>query len=179
MDSREAFEKHADQYDNFGDEWQDMGLDKHFIAGYEAGQASFQALDSCEPVMWSLQFDNGPVNHFTTYPTLEKAEDYATLCNIGKDKRDIKIIPLYTHPASDELDRLRALVASLECRLREAEDPINPNAFILRKQADAVEAEAYSIQGNVRGIRDGAVYLHLFNFASRLRKEANKQEQKS
>jgi hypothetical protein len=49
MDSREAFEKHADQYDNFGDEWQDMGLDKHFIAGYEAGQASSQAIEG-EPV---------------------------------------------------------------------------------------------------------------------------------
>ena len=62
-------------------------------------QASRQAIEG-EPVMWSLQFDSGPINHFTTYPTLEKAEDYVALCSIGKDKSNIKIIPLYTHPAS-------------------------------------------------------------------------------
>ena len=107
MDSKEAFERYADQYDNFGDEWQDMGLDKHFIAGYEAGQAIRQSLDG-DPVMWSLQFDNGPINHFTTYPTLEKAEDYAALCNIGKDKSDIKIISLYTHPASADVQKGRS-----------------------------------------------------------------------
>ena len=72
--------------------------------------ASRQALEG-EPVMWSLRFDNGPVNHFTTYSTLEKAEDYAALCNIGKDKINIKIIPLYTHPASavPDSEYIRAL----------------------------------------------------------------------
>ena len=80
---------------------------QHFYSGW---QASRQWVEG-EPVMWSLQFDSGPINHFTTYPTLEKAEDYVALCSIGKDKSNIKIIPLYTHPASavPDAEYIRAL----------------------------------------------------------------------
>ena len=66
-----------------------------------SGQASRQAIES-EPVAWTLQWDNGPVNHFTVYPTREKAEDYVSLCEISSDKGRIKIVPLYTHPASSD-----------------------------------------------------------------------------
>ena len=44
-----------------------------------------------------------------------------------------------------EVERLQARVSSLECRLWEAEDPTNPDAFILRKQAEAVEAFVFSM----------------------------------
>ena len=43
-----------------------------------------------------------------------------------------------THDAVESVERLHARVASLECSLWEAEDPTNPDAFILRKQAEAV-----------------------------------------
>jgi hypothetical protein len=39
-EARKAFESHVNQYDTFGDEWQDKGVDEHFIAGYEAGKAA-------------------------------------------------------------------------------------------------------------------------------------------
>ena len=101
MSDRDAFETIAEaagfhDFDVSGNGCYCDDFLQHFYAGW---QASRQALEG-EPVMWSLQFDSGPINHFTTYPTLEKAEDYVALCSIGKDKSNIKIIPLYTHPAS-------------------------------------------------------------------------------
>ena len=115
MDSREAFESIAKaagfhDFDVSGNGCYVDDFLQHFYEGWEARGDSRQALEG-EPVMWSLRFDNGPVNHFTTYSTLEKAEDYAALCNIGKDKINIKIIPLYTHPASavPDSEYIRAL----------------------------------------------------------------------
>jgi hypothetical protein len=37
-ESKQAFEKYADQYDNLGDDWQDKSAGAHFIAGFQAGQ---------------------------------------------------------------------------------------------------------------------------------------------
>ena len=98
---------------------------QHFYLGW---QASRQALSSCseipnssdhitdagemvgsrqalegEPAMWSLSFNGKPANHFTTYPTRGKAEDYIARCKIGEkepEKVNIEVVPLYTHPAS-------------------------------------------------------------------------------
>ena len=46
-DSREAFDKWAWKYADDEEAWEDMGLDEHFIAGYEAGQASRQGIEFC------------------------------------------------------------------------------------------------------------------------------------
>ena len=115
MDARAEFEravkrKWSDSY-IFNLESSDRYVDEILEAMFWAWQASRHVLEG-EPVMWSLQFENGPVNHFTTYPTLEKAEDYVTLCNIGKEKTNIKIIPLYKHPSSADVpfaEYIRAL----------------------------------------------------------------------
>ena len=45
----------------------------------------------------------------------------------------------------EQNEKFQARVVSLECRLWEAEDPTNPDAFILRKQAEAVEECAAAI----------------------------------
>ena len=70
----------------------------------DAGEmvGSRQALEG-EPAMWSLSFNGKPANHFTTYPTRGKAEDYIARCKIGEkepEKVNIEVVPLYTHPAS-------------------------------------------------------------------------------
>jgi sRNA-binding carbon storage regulator CsrA len=80
-----------------------------------------------------------------------------------------------------ENERLQARVASLECSLWEAEDPTNPNAFILRKQADAVE----NLAKIIKRLKDGAfdegevsAYAHSASLAEqeamRLRNDAGK-----
>ena len=69
---------------------------------WDAWQASRQELEG-EAAMWSLSFNGKPANHFTTYPTRGKAEDYISRCKIGEkepEKVNIEVVPLYTHPAS-------------------------------------------------------------------------------
>lgn len=39
---RDAFDKFAGKYDTLGDDWQDMGLDQVFKAGYEAAMQSIE-----------------------------------------------------------------------------------------------------------------------------------------
>jgi len=98
-DSRKAFEKWADTFNTESDEWQDMEVDKVYEQGW---RDSRQALKG-EPAMWSLSFNGKPANHFTTYPTRGKAEDYIARCKIGEkepEKVNIEVVPLYTHPAS-------------------------------------------------------------------------------
>jgi len=60
-------------------------------------QASRQSLEGQEPVVWALQWPNETVNWMTTYPTKERAEEYASKCLDGKS---IKIVPLFTTPPS-------------------------------------------------------------------------------
>ena len=100
-ESRKAFESHVNQYDTFGDEWQDKGVDEHFIAGYEAGKAARAGQES-EPFAFCFTDVNGKPSEFCDHPK-HAAEG------------DTRIrTPLYTHPASAEVERLQARVAELE-----------------------------------------------------------------
>ena len=107
-DSREAFEKWAwseNGAEDFSRESGDDYTDEMLESMWMAWQDSRQALEG-EPAMWSLSFNGGPANHFTTYPTKESAEDYISLCEIGEkesDKGRIEVVPLYTHPASADV----------------------------------------------------------------------------
>jgi hypothetical protein len=100
---REEFEQaFLNQYTDFerfeNGEYMDDFLQQSWIGW----QASRQALEG-EPAMWSLSFNGKPANHFTTYPTRGKAEDYIARCKIGEkepEKVNIEVVPLYTHPAS-------------------------------------------------------------------------------
>jgi len=77
-------------------------LHKRTGTAFKAWQASRQGLEG-KPAMWSLSFNGGPANHFTTYPTKGSAEDYIALCRISEKeskKESIEVVPLYTHPAS-------------------------------------------------------------------------------
>jgi hypothetical protein len=42
-DSKKAFEEHVSQFDTMGNKWQDMSIDKHFAAGFEAGKIAANA----------------------------------------------------------------------------------------------------------------------------------------
>jgi len=70
---REAFENHADQYDNFGDEWQDMGVDQHFYAGWQA--ALEHAGRGVEPVAYCFTDVNGRPKEFCSGPETLAPED--------------------------------------------------------------------------------------------------------
>jgi hypothetical protein len=101
-EARKAFESHVNQYDTFGDEWQDKGVDEHFIAGYEAGKAARAGQES-EPFAFCFTDVNGKPSEFCDHPK-HAAEG------------DTRIrTPLYTHPASakKEIERLQARVAEL------------------------------------------------------------------
>jgi len=88
-ESRKAFESHVNQYDTFGDEWQDKGVDEHFIAGYEAGKAARAGQES-EPFAFCFTDVNGKPSEFCDHPK-HAAEG------------DTRIrTPLYTHPASSD-----------------------------------------------------------------------------
>ena len=89
-EARKAFESHVNQYDTFGDEWQDKGVDEHFIAGYEAGKAARAGQES-EPFAFCFTDVNGKPSEFCDHPK-HAAEG------------DTRIrTPLYTHPTkSDE-----------------------------------------------------------------------------
>jgi hypothetical protein len=43
-DSKKAFEEHVSQFDTMGDKWQDMSIDKHFAAGFDAGREAASAV---------------------------------------------------------------------------------------------------------------------------------------
>ena len=89
-ESRKAFESHVNQYDTFGDEWQDKGVDEHFIAGYEAGKAARAGQES-EPFAFCFTDVNGKPSEFCDHPK-HAAEG------------DTRIrTPLYTHPASADV----------------------------------------------------------------------------
>ena len=95
-EARKAFESHVNQYDTFGDEWQDKGVDEHFIAGYEAGKAARAGQES-EPFAFCFTDVNGKPSEFCDHPK-HAAEG------------DTRIrTPLYTHPASaqapEEIER--------------------------------------------------------------------------
>lgn len=84
-----------------------------------------------------------------------------------------------THDAVESVERLQARVASLECSLWEAEDPTNPDAFILRKQAEAVEYEIISLCGDLRkskyrGISVKELLHESVSRSSKIRNEAKK-----
>ena len=84
-ESRKAFESHVNQYDTFGDEWQDKGVDEHFISGYEAGKAARAGQES-EPFAFCFTDVNGKPSEFCDHPK-HAAEG------------DTRIrTPLYTHP---------------------------------------------------------------------------------
>ena len=84
-EARKAFESHVNQYDTFGDEWQDKGVDEHFIAGYEAGKAARAGQES-EPFAFCFTDVNGKPSEFCDHPK-HAAEG------------DTRIrTPLYTHP---------------------------------------------------------------------------------
>ena len=86
-ESRKAFESHVNQYDTFGDEWQDKGVDEHFISGYEAGKAARAGQES-EPFAFCFTDVNGKPSEFCDHPK-HAAEG------------DTRIrTPLYTHPVS-------------------------------------------------------------------------------
>jgi hypothetical protein len=86
-EARKAFESHVNQYDTFGDEWQDKGVDEHFIAGYEAGKAARAGQES-EPFAFCFTDVNGKPSEFCDHPK-HAAEG------------DTRIrTPLYTHTAS-------------------------------------------------------------------------------
>ena len=88
-EARKAFESHVNQYDTFGDEWQDKGVDEHFIAGYEAGKAARAGQES-EPFAFCFTDVNGKPSEFCDHPK-HAAEG------------DTRIrTPLYTHPASSD-----------------------------------------------------------------------------
>ena len=86
-EARKAFESHVNQYDTFGDEWQDKGVDEHFIAGYEAGKAARAGQES-EPFAFCFTDVNGKPIEFCDHPK-HAAEGDALIRT-----------PLYTHPAS-------------------------------------------------------------------------------
>jgi len=89
-EARKAFESHVNQYDTFGDEWQDKGVDEHFIAGYEAGKAARAGQES-EPFAFCFTDVNGKPSEFCDHPK-HAAEG------------DTRIrTPLYTHPASADV----------------------------------------------------------------------------
>ena len=95
-EARKAFESHVNQYDTFGDEWQDKGVDEHFISGYEAGKAARAGQES-EPFAFCFTDVNGKPSEFCDHPK-HAAEG------------DTRIrTPLYTHPASaqapEEIER--------------------------------------------------------------------------
>ena len=110
MDSRAEFESEWSK--RFSDHklarMQTMGGDLHdeyrdsrVNYAWIMWQASRQELEG-EAAMWSLSFNGKPANHFTTYPTRGKAEDYIARCKIGEkepEKVNIEVVPLYTHPA--------------------------------------------------------------------------------
>ena len=101
-EASKAFYSHANQYDTFGDEWQDKGVDEHFIAGYEAGEAARAGQES-EPFAFCFTDVNGKPSEFCDHPK-HAAEG------------DTRIrTPLYTHPASaqKEIERLQSRVAEL------------------------------------------------------------------
>jgi len=85
---RDAFEKWAWKYADDGDAWEYMGLDEHFIAGYEAGQASREALEG--EATGTLTVD-----HHNNDPAMQ---------NVDYEHADGVLEPgvykLYTHPAS-------------------------------------------------------------------------------
>ena len=59
--------------------------------------SSSEIPNNCKPVLWALQWDGGPVNHFTIYTSRQKAEDYIEQCNHGEEIKDqdrIKVVPL-------------------------------------------------------------------------------------
>ena len=95
-EARKAFESHVNQYDTFGDEWQDKGVDEHFIAGYEAGKAARAGQES-EPFAFCFTDVNGKPIEFCDHPK-HAAEGDALIRT-----------PLYTHPASaqapEEIER--------------------------------------------------------------------------
>ena len=205
-DSRKAFEKWADTFNTESDEWQDMEVDKVYEQGW---RDSRQALKG-EPAMWSLSFNGKPANHFTTYPTRGKAEDYIARCKIGEkepEKVNIEVVPLYTHPASAEVERLQSRVAAQQSALNsictcswgaaeffdvgkaaswmqkiayDALDEVpSTEAFILRKQAEAVEYEIISLCGDLRksgcrGISVKELLHESVSRSSRIRNEAKK-----
>jgi hypothetical protein len=96
-EARKAFESHVNQYDTFGDEWQDKGVDEHFIAGYEAGKAARAGQES-EPFAFCFTDVNGKPSEFCDHPK-HAAEG------------DTRIrTPLYTHTASGGKQAVYSLV---------------------------------------------------------------------
>jgi len=81
-----------------------------------------------------------------------------------------------THDAVESVERLQARVASLECSLWEAEDPTNPDAFILRKQAEAVEDFSFHlfVECQAGSNEDSDAHRKAYSefFVKRLRNEA-------
>ena len=88
-EASKAFYSHANQYDTFNDEWQNKGIDEHFIAGYEAGKAARAGQES-EPFAFCFTDVNGKPSEFCDHPK-HAAES------------DTRIrTPLYTHSASTQ-----------------------------------------------------------------------------
>ena len=107
-DSRAEFDKWAWKYADDEDAWGDMGLDEHFTAGYEAGQASRQGLEGESVALSSNEMSGAFKSAWQNGMPLDSVE--AIWCWVGWQQAMAVSVPEaeYTRALQDAFDIIQA-----------------------------------------------------------------------